>query len=182
MSSPNDSYLRQVVRDTWLKLSTKTPEKFYYIFPIGSKNLTSAQLLLLDIERSKLKNNDIVLFSNFSESYNKLAQKTAISIRYATENFIFKFLLKVDVDSFVRLGSFLKALEDVSHFRLYWGFLDGRAKPFRRGKWKELDWILCDRYLPYQVLFFFLNKFYYKINFFVCKIKLNKTFYIYIFL
>jgi galactosylxylosylprotein 3-beta-galactosyltransferase len=58
----------------------------------------------------------------------------------------------VDGDSFVRLGSLLKSLKDIEHPRLYWGFLDGRAKPFRKGKWKETGgWILCDRYLPYQV-------------------------------
>lgn len=151
MTSPNDSFLRQVIRETWLKLSRKTPEKFCYLFPIGSKNLTKKQISILESE--SLKTNDIVLLHNIHENYNKLAHKTAMSIRYATENFDFKFLLKVDADSFVRLGAFLKALEDVAHPNLYWGFLDGRAKPFRKGKWKELNWILCDRYLPYQVLF-----------------------------
>lgn len=58
---------------------------------------------------------------------------------------------QVDSDSFVRIGALLKALRDIQHDRLYWGFLDGRAKPIRKGKWKENDWVLCDRYLPYQV-------------------------------
>jgi len=49
------------------------------------------------------------------------------------------------------LGALVKALKDIARPRLYWGFLDGRAKPFRKGKWKEKDWILCDRYLPYQL-------------------------------
>lgn len=34
---------------------------------------------------------------------------------------------------------------------LYWGFLDGRAKPFRQGKWREPSYFVCDRYLPYQL-------------------------------
>lgn len=59
--------------------------------------------------------------------------------------------MQVDSDSYVRVGGLLKALKDISHPRLYWGFLDGRAKPIRKGKWKETDWLLCDRYLPYQV-------------------------------
>uniref|UniRef100_A0A1I7UGX4 Hexosyltransferase n=1 Tax=Caenorhabditis tropicalis TaxID=1561998 RepID=A0A1I7UGX4_9PELO len=42
-------------------------------------------------------------------------------------------------------------LKTVQHPMLYWGFLDGRAKPFRKGKWKEPEWNLCDRYLPYQL-------------------------------
>uniref|UniRef100_A0A0K0CXF5 Hexosyltransferase n=1 Tax=Angiostrongylus cantonensis TaxID=6313 RepID=A0A0K0CXF5_ANGCA len=49
------------------------------------------------------------------------------------------------------LGAIIKALKDIQHPRLYWGFLDGRAKPIRKGKWRETDWILCDRYLPYQL-------------------------------
>lgn len=66
----------------------------------------------------------------------------------------FKFLLKLDEDSFVRLGSLLQSLRDIEHPQLYWGFLDGRAKPFHRGKWKEEDWRLCDYYLPYQVFYY----------------------------
>lgn len=153
MTLPSDSFIRQVIRETWLKLSSKTPEKFRYVFPIGTKNLTNIQLITLKSEQSELSTNDIVLLKNISDEYSKLSRKTAATIRHVTKNFDFKFLLKVDADSFVRLGAFLKALEDVAHPRLYWGFLDGRAKPFRKGKWKELDWILCDRYLPYQVLF-----------------------------
>ena len=70
-----------------------------------------------------------------------------------SEQFKFNYLLKVDDDSFVRLGALLNALKDIEqHPLLYWGFLDGRAKPMRGGKWSESEWRLCDRYLPYQVL------------------------------
>ncbi|VDM72037.1 unnamed protein product [Strongylus vulgaris] len=72
-------------------------------------------------------------------------------MEYAYQQFHFQYLLKVDSDSFVRLGAVIKALKDIQHPRLYWGFLDGRAKPIRKGKWREADWILCDRYLPYQL-------------------------------
>ncbi|XP_075213649.1 beta-1,3-galactosyltransferase 6-like [Lycorma delicatula] len=34
---------------------------------------------------------------------------------------------------------------------LYWGFFDGRAPVKRVGKWKEENWFLCDRYLPYAL-------------------------------
>lgn len=58
------------------------------------------------------------------------------------------------------LGEFLRNLRTIEHPRLYWGFLDGRARPRRKGQWAEKDWVLCDRYLPYQVSglfgFFFL--------------------------
>jgi len=85
------------------------------------------------------------------DSYENLAAKTLLSIKESVKLFGFKHLLKMDGDSFVRLGSPLKSLRDISHPRLYWGFLDGRARPFRKGKWQEREWILCDRYLPYQL-------------------------------
>ncbi|CAD6192090.1 unnamed protein product [Caenorhabditis auriculariae] len=58
---------------------------------------------------------------------------------------------ETDADSFVRIKGLLGALREVQHPMLYWGFLDGRAKPRRKGKWSEPEWMLCDRYLPYQL-------------------------------
>jgi galactosylxylosylprotein 3-beta-galactosyltransferase len=34
---------------------------------------------------------------------------------------------------------------------LYWGYFDGRARAFSKGKWQEKDWFLCDTYLPYAL-------------------------------
>uniref|UniRef100_A0A915EC34 Hexosyltransferase n=1 Tax=Ditylenchus dipsaci TaxID=166011 RepID=A0A915EC34_9BILA len=150
MTSPSDFATRQVIRDTWLRLSTKTPQMFRHAFIIGTKNLSSAATKKLNEESTQF--NDLVFLDGLAENYNKLTAKTAHSIKYAVDTFDFKFILKVDGDSFVRLGSLLKSLKDIEHPRLYWGFLDGRAKPFRKGKWKETGgWILCDRYLPYQL-------------------------------
>jgi len=148
-TSPNDVLVRTTIRKTWLRLSTKTPSMFRHIFPIGFKNLSSNTSNDLYIEKREF--GDIVPLHNLIDSYNKLSSKTALSISYAVENYEFKYLLKVDGDSFVRLGSLLKSLRDIEHKRLYWGFLDGRARPLRKGKWKEPEWILCDRYLPYQL-------------------------------
>jgi hypothetical protein len=83
----------------------------------------------------------------------KYSQFCSISVNA----FNFKFLLKVDGDSFVRLGALLKSLRDIEHPKLYWGFLDGRARPFAKGKWLEEEWRLCDYYLPYQVKYLILN-------------------------
>uniref|UniRef100_A0AC35GWV9 Hexosyltransferase n=1 Tax=Panagrolaimus sp. PS1159 TaxID=55785 RepID=A0AC35GWV9_9BILA len=125
MSSPSDSEIRETIRNTWFKQSAKGPAHFRWIFPIYLAFLT-----------------------NVTESYDNLAQKTAQTISYSTKNYDFQFLLKADSDSFVRVGSILKSLRDIANPRLYWEFLDGRSKPFRFGKWKEIDWMLCVRYLP----------------------------------
>lgn len=38
-----------------------------------------------------------------------------------------------------------------SDLGLYWGYFNGRARVKTKGKWKETDWILCDKYLPYAL-------------------------------
>ncbi|WKX95830.1 hypothetical protein Q1695_012350 [Nippostrongylus brasiliensis] len=149
MSSPNESAVRAVVRDTWLKLTQKGPSVIQHMFPIGVKGSSETMRSLLE-EENKL-HGDIALVDDLEEAYSNLALKTLKTMEYAYQNFRFQYILKVDSDSFVRLGAFLKALKDIQHPRLYWGFLDGRAKPIRKGKWREGDWMLCDRYLPYQL-------------------------------
>lgn len=157
MTRPEDLAHRNLIRRTWLKLSTKTPTQFLHIFPIGTKKLSKKQLEKLKLEQNEYK--DLIFLKNLIENYRNLSQKTAFSIKISVENFEFKFLLKVDSDSFVKLGSLLKSLKDIENPHLYWGFLDGRAKPFLNGKWKETKWKLCDHYLPYQVHFLYKNVF-----------------------
>ncbi|KAK6021889.1 N-acetyllactosaminide 3-alpha-galactosyltransferase, partial [Ostertagia ostertagi] len=99
------------------------------------------------LEEEQKTYGDVAIIENLEETYSNLALKTLRTMEYAYP----KLPFPVDSDSFVRLGAFIKSLKDIQHPRLYWGFLDGRAKPFRKGKWREADWMLCDRYLPYQL-------------------------------
>lgn len=39
----------------------------------------------------------------------------------------------------------------VANMSLYWGYFHGNAKIKTSGKWKESDWIVCDRYVPYAL-------------------------------
>ncbi|TMS33876.1 hypothetical protein L596_001565 [Steinernema carpocapsae] len=148
MSHGNDSSTRAVIRNSWLKLSSKGPSYVRHVFSIGTKGLSAPEMRRLYEEQEQF--DDLLFLKNHVDTYENLAKKTALSLKTTVQEVEFEYVLKVDSDSFVRLGSFLKALKDVSHPSLYWGFLDGRAKPFRKGKWKEKDWMLCDRYLPYQ--------------------------------
>ncbi|KAK6028634.1 N-acetyllactosaminide 3-alpha-galactosyltransferase, partial [Ostertagia ostertagi] len=149
MSAPNESDVRAVIRDTWLRLSQKGPSVVQHRFPIGGKGLSESMRQQLEEEQKTY--GDVAIIENLEETYSNLALKTLRTMEYAYQNFRFQYILKVDSDSFVRLGAFIKSLKDIQHPRLYWGFLDGRAKPFRKGKWREADWMLCDRYLPYQL-------------------------------
>ncbi|OZC07111.1 hypothetical protein X798_05916 [Onchocerca flexuosa] len=149
MSSPSDTMMRATIRNTWLKLSSKGKATFRYAFPIGTKNLS----LLLKEELIEENNsfNDLIFLEDLTDTYQTLTKKSLLSMQALHNMYKFEFLLKVDSDSFVRLGAFLKALKDIADPNLYWGFLDGRARPKRKGHWAERDWIICDRYVPYQL-------------------------------
>lgn len=116
MTRAEDFEVRGVIRDTWLdfklvihfeeyflrlRLSTKTPQLFRYAFSIGTKNLSSANMEHLHTEHRQ--KNDLIMLDDLWDNYNKLSMKTALSIRFAVSHYNFKFLLKVDGDSFVRL-------------------------------------------------------------------------------
>lgn len=109
-----------------------------------------------------------IFLDDLEESYGQLTSKTLAVLQRFVKMARFNFVLKVDsgtcrreerlkmqstflADSFVRIGVLLKALKDMEHPRLYWGFFDGRAPVHRRGKWMEPEWKLCDRYLPYAL-------------------------------
>ncbi|CAD6192091.1 unnamed protein product [Caenorhabditis auriculariae] len=149
MSSPKDVETRNLIRNTWLKLGRKIPSTVIYFFPVGTNSLGDEDKAELFKENETYR--DIAFLPNLEDSYENLAQKTLHTFEYAVKKYDFDFILKTDADSFVRIKGLLGALREVQHPMLYWGFLDGRAKPRRKGKWSEPEWMLCDRYLPYQL-------------------------------
>ncbi|CAH1183752.1 unnamed protein product [Phaedon cochleariae] len=40
---------------------------------------------------------------------------------------------------------------NISHLNLYWGYFSGNARIQTKGKWKEINWIASDHYLPYAL-------------------------------
>ena len=67
-------------------------------------------------------------------------------------NVDFKYLSKVDDDTYVRIPEVIDELHNTNYENsLYWGFFDGRAPVQKSGKWQETNFVLCDRYLPYAL-------------------------------
>ncbi|KAI6183868.1 Hexosyltransferase [Aphelenchoides bicaudatus] len=149
MSGPNEVNERQTVRETWLNIGSFDKSEIVPLFPIGTKDISENERKRLEVEAVEYK--DLVFIDKLADSFDNLSKKTAFGIEIAVRDYNFSYLLKTDTDSFVRVGYLLKALQDIDNPLLYWGFLDGRAKPFRRGKYKESGYVLCDRYLPYQL-------------------------------
>lgn len=144
-SSPENFVQRQTIRRTWLL--TKGNNSIKHYFALGTNSLSSRKLESLKEEHSS--HEDILFLHSFRDSYTKLSEKLREVFKWVDKNIHFKFVLKVDDDSFVQLNALAGALKKLPQEKLYWGFFDGQASVKTGGKWKEKNWFLCDRYLPY---------------------------------
>ncbi|RXG69039.1 Beta-1,3-galactosyltransferase 6 [Armadillidium vulgare] len=147
VSSPTNQEQRDVIRETWL--SDELVDTVHF-FAIGTHKLSEDVNVTIQSEQKKFK--DLLLLNNLEDSYHALPRKILASFIYVHFNVKYRFLLKVDDDSYVNLPKLHQTMKSIPYKqRLYWGFFDGRATPLRRGQWKESDWILCDRYIPYAL-------------------------------
>lgn len=149
ISSTDSIERRTAIRESWRLLTTDDISIEYY-FVIGSEGVSDSKIIKLKNEQ--IKYNDIFLFS-VRDTYESLTKKVLSAFVWFDKEFNFSYLLKCDDDSFVNVPHLVNELRNrfmnVKH--LYWGFFDGRANVKRVGKWKEKEWILCDKYLPYAL-------------------------------
>lgn len=138
---------RKTIRNTWLNLSGSNTK---HVFVIGGKNSNYDTTAL---QAEILAYQDILYLENVSDSYDTLTEKLLQSFVKLNEIWNFKFLLKCDDDSFARVPNIVDELREKYDYltTLYWGFFDGSAHIKKKGRWKETNWILCDRYLPYAL-------------------------------
>ncbi|XP_069122568.1 beta-1,3-galactosyltransferase 6-like [Argopecten irradians] len=144
-SAPGNARQRDVVRETW---GNDLGKDSILRFMIGNGNLSLA--VEKELERENLLHNDLVLLK-LNDSFIALTKKILQSFKWLDSEIDFKFMLKVDEDTFVNVEKFKLELKSKPQKRLYWGFFDGRATVKKVGKWPEKDWKLCDRYLPYAL-------------------------------
>ena len=152
VSSPRNSERRQAIRDTWLNIPRSLRQDVLPAFIIGTQNLSPSEK---DIVQQEIDTHKDILALSIEDSFSQLTQKVLSTFQFADKFLNFKYLLKVDDDSFVRLDALLDELKN-SNFndRLYWGFFDGRAPVIRKegNKWKEdKPYLLCDKYIPYAL-------------------------------
>jgi len=149
VSAPNNLAKRMAVRNTWLRQAHATSHDVRHFFVVGSGSLSEPMTSELNRENSQF--GDLLLLPLVDE-YGKLTEKVLEAFVRLDETWDFNYLLKVDDDSFVRVGELLDELKNSNYKSgLYWGYFDGRAPVQRRGKWAEDNYVLCDRYLPYAL-------------------------------
>jgi len=145
LTGPVNFDRRKAIRETWL---SSLPKDVQYYFMIGTKELPSEDRAALEYEQHQYK--DLILLTNFKDSYYSLTSKVVSTFQWLDEHVDFQYVFKADDDTFARVdmisGELMKRL--VAE-RFYWGFFDGRARVKKTGQWAEKNWILCDTYLPH---------------------------------
>lgn len=147
---------RRENRNSWSNL------RVLHYFAISTEALPNHENTNL-LEEMRI-HKDLILFSDLHDSYANLTKKILRSIVVFDGMTSFKYLLKVDDDTYVKLDLLMEELVtyDQSLMKqstspasprpeLYWGYFNGRAKIHRSGRWKETDFKLSEQYLPYAL-------------------------------
>jgi galactosylxylosylprotein 3-beta-galactosyltransferase len=137
----------------------KTNYKLKHYFVIGTQGLSKATLK--DVREERTLYSDIILLPQLVDSYKNLTRKIIQSFKVLNESTKFKYILKCDDDSYVKLDVLLQDLLNYdakltarglhNQLDLYWGYFNGRARIKSDGAWKETRFNLCDRYVPYSL-------------------------------
>ncbi len=144
LTGPKYFERRTTIRNTWL---SNKPMDVINFFVIGTASLSQEELGTLEYEDSQ--HHDLLLLNHVNDSYYALTTKLMESFIWLDLNVNFKFVFKLDDDSYARLDILYAELQKKTAERIYWGFFDGRAKVKKRGTWAEHAFVLCDTYLPH---------------------------------
>ena len=149
LTAPKNQERRNIIRQTWANIHKNLRDQFLLYFILGNSELSDETLDMINDEKAKHKD---ILALPMIDSYQTLTSKLLASFVQLSRNVKFEYLLKVDDDSYVQLPMILEELKNSNFDKsLYWGFFDGRAPVFSKGKWAEKDYRLCDKYIPYAL-------------------------------
>lgn len=138
--------------------------KIKHLFAIGTLGIDKS--LRGEIISEQKVYNDLLLLEDLEDSYKNLSLKLIKSMQKldrTTPNF--KFVLKSDDDTYAKLDYLtldlmqyeekLRAMKQrkdtLDNLELYWGYFHGRANIKKSGQWAEVNYNLCERYLPYAL-------------------------------
>lgn len=166
-SSVNNFSKRQTIRETWAANLDSNKDVRYYFVISGAM---MSKELEIKIQEEEKKYYDLLIFKNLEDSFYHLSHKVLVSFGWLTGISVlheqgisttlksfrtFKYVLKCDDDSFVRVNALVSELQNSFSGSkgeyLYWGFFNGHAKVQKTGKYKEKEWNICDFYIPYAL-------------------------------
>ena len=92
----------------------------------------------------------MIILPTVTDSATTLTQRTLYGFKDVYERFKFDYILKCDDDDFVDVLRLATELHKrTSKSRLYWGAFRGYAPLLHWGVYRETNWTICNRYLPY---------------------------------
>lgn len=139
-SGPVHFLQRSVIRSTWL---SAIPNDTLAFFVVGTKNLSTETIKSLQDEQDTHK--DLIIL-DIEDAYEKLTTKVLHGFVWLNDHVNFKYVLKTDDDSFVRVDLLYGEATRLKPQRLYWGYFDGLN--YEKDE-KYPVWLLCDTFLPY---------------------------------
>ena len=140
---------RDVIRQTWYS-SDEIKKEVLLKFSLGTMGMAEDDYS--SVLKENKEHNDLLLLNDLVDSFANLTRKVLSSFVWTAENVQFSYLLKCDDDTFVVLKTLLNDLKQRTSTKpYYWGFFDGRASVKRAGKYRESNWFLCDKYIPYAL-------------------------------
>ncbi|BES99822.1 Beta-1,3-galactosyltransferase [Nesidiocoris tenuis] len=145
LSAPDHSSQRDAIRESW---ATFLQGDDTYVFSIGALGLTEDMRQQLVLEQQLYGD---LLIVPVVEKYRNLTTKQLATLEQLVRNRSFKYLVKADDDTYLNVDGIRRELKDAPEKRFYWGYFHGTAPVFKSGKWKETEWFLSDRYLPYAL-------------------------------
>ena len=140
-----------VAYDTWhcKKINSDcTLHAHFYRFVLGGYGVSQDKLHQLELESAK--HGDMVILPTVTDSLTTLTQRTLYGFKYAYERYKFDYVLKCDDDDFIDVLRLATELHKrPTKGSLYWGAFRGNGKILFLGLYRERQWSICKKYLPY---------------------------------
>lgn len=161
-SSSLDAFKQKMTKEKFKPLKKYLDLNIVHYFAIGNENLPFLKSNRLVKEHSK--HNDLLILNDLGDSYANLTLKLLKTFHAVSNMQSFEYLLKTDDDTYVKLDYLIEDLYEYDGSirrkqstsnsikpELYWGYFNGRANIKTQGQWKESNFNLCERYLPYAL-------------------------------
>ncbi|ELU11562.1 hypothetical protein CAPTEDRAFT_65167, partial [Capitella teleta] len=142
-SAPSNAERRHVIRAKWL---SALPPDTLALFVMGTGGLSN--VATWNIQQEQRKHSDLLLFDGVTEDYFDLTIRQSNHPKgILHDNIDFKFVLKADDDTFVRVDLLVQESQKLKSFeRIYWGYFSGHTRPFDPS---ATDVKLCDLHISY---------------------------------
>jgi len=147
---PEEFSARQCIRNTWYH-GFNDSEVVMMRFAIGTKGVVNPSVSQ-HLQNESDTYGDIAFLENITDHWITSTNKTLAMFIWAHENINFTYLMKAEYNTFVYVKNMIEELEKrPMHTRLYYGRIQFKKRPIRRGEFADPKWDLAKYYLPFAL-------------------------------